>query len=239
MIRILESIENKEGKLVVNVKDSEGELKELLKYIKDVSDAGHTFEVVVDPGNEDWEKSFEIDGDGAFKIDDVEYEKDDDDDYDDYDEIEIKEESLKNIQYFKKENELTDEMINSLKEFYDSEDNVYFKDLDFIDWLYAIKDYEGGTIYSEILEDYMDDVLGESKEVKKESFETFTMPENVIDVLQVMQKCMNYLSRIWNNNEEYLNNGDYPFDKSFNEITTDFDIWVRQCKSIYFNGSEN
>ena len=74
MIRILESLENKEGKLVVNVKDSEGELKELLNYIKKVSDAGHTFEVVVDPGNDNWEKSFEIDGDGAFRIDDIEFE---------------------------------------------------------------------------------------------------------------------------------------------------------------------
>ena len=149
MIRVLESLDNKEGKLVVDVKDSEGQLKELIDYIKDVANAGHTFDVVVDPGNEDWEKSFEIDGDGAFSIKEVKFEKDDD-------KVEKKEESIKNIDNFKKENELTDEMVNTLKEFYDSEANTFFKDLDFIDWLYAIKDYEHGTIYSEILEDYID-----------------------------------------------------------------------------------
>lgn len=76
MIKVLENLniikESKtEKEIKVNVNDSEGELKELLDYIKDVSDAGHTFDVVVDPGNEDWEKSFEIDGDGAFSIKDI------------------------------------------------------------------------------------------------------------------------------------------------------------------------
>ncbi len=149
MIRVLESLDNKEGKLVVDVKDSEGQLKELIDYIKDVANAGHTFDVVVDPGNEDWEKSFEIDGDGAFSIKEVKFEKDDD-------KVEKKEESIKSIDNFKKENELTDEMVNTLKEFYNSEANTFFKDLNFVDWLYAIKDYEHGTIYSEILEDYID-----------------------------------------------------------------------------------
>ena len=206
MIRILESLADKEGKLVVNVRDSEGQLKELIDYIKDVANAGHTFDVVVDPGNEDWEKSFEIDGDGAFSIKEVKFEKDDDkvekkeesiksiDNFkkehnlsdEDIDELkhyyknpwnehknlsfvdylygladnnllpEMLSESIKTIQYFKKENELTDEMVNTLKEFYDSEANTFFKDLDFVDWLYAIKDYEHGIIYSEILEDYID-----------------------------------------------------------------------------------
>ena len=96
MIRILESLGDKEGKLVIDVKDYEGQLKELVDYIKDVANAGHTF-VVVDSGNEDWEKSFEIDGDGAFSIKEVKFEKDDD-----KEDIEKKEESIKNIQYFKK-----------------------------------------------------------------------------------------------------------------------------------------
>lgn len=76
MIRVLESLDNKEGKLIIDVKDSEGQLKELVDYIKDVANAGHTFDVVVDPGNEDWEKGFEIDGDGAFSIKEVKFEKD-------------------------------------------------------------------------------------------------------------------------------------------------------------------
>lgn len=89
MIRILESLGDKEGKLVIDVKDSEGQLKELVDYIKDVANAGHTFDVVVDPGNEDWEKGFEIDGDGAFSIKEVKFEKDDD-----KEDVEKKEESV-------------------------------------------------------------------------------------------------------------------------------------------------
>ena len=90
MIRIVESLSDKEGKLVIDVKDSEGQLKELIDYIKEVANAGHTFDVVVDPGNNDWEKSFEIDGDGAFSIKEVKFEKDNEDEDDDDDEIEIK-----------------------------------------------------------------------------------------------------------------------------------------------------
>lgn len=89
MIRVLESLSDKEGKLVIDVKDSEGQLKELVDYIKDVANAGHTFDVVVDPGNEDWEKGFEIDGDGAFSIKEVKFEKDDD-----KEDVEKKEESV-------------------------------------------------------------------------------------------------------------------------------------------------
>lgn len=153
MIRVLESLDNKEGKLVIDVKDSEGQLKELVDYIKDVANAGHTFDVVVDPGNEDWEKGFEIDGDGAFSIKEVKFEKD--------------------------------------------------------------------------------------VEKKEESFETFTMPEDIIDILRVVQKCMNYISKVWNENEEYLNNSKYPFDKSFDELAMDFGNYVDTCKDIYLNGSEN
>lgn len=97
MIRVLESLDNKEGKLVIDVKDSEGQLKELVDYIKDVANAGRTFDVVVDPGNEDWEKGFEIDGDGAFSIKEVKFEKDDD-----KEDIEKKEESIKIFNNLKK-----------------------------------------------------------------------------------------------------------------------------------------
>lgn len=159
MIRIVESLNDKEGKLVIGVRDSEGELKNLIEYIKDVAQTGHTFDVVVDPGNDDWEKSFEIDGDGAFRIDDVEFETDDDDE--DVDEIEIKEEAL----------------------------------------------------------------------VKS---------NDVIEALEDMCDAMEHLSNIWDkdNNRDCLDNGDYPFDKSFNELVTDVMIWARQCKMIRLNGDE-
>lgn len=61
----------------------------------------------------------------------------------------------KTVEDFKKENELTDEMIKTLHDFYISPWNQ-FKNLSFIDFLYFIKDYEGSTIYTEILEDYAD-----------------------------------------------------------------------------------
>lgn len=228
MIRILESLSDKEGKLVIDVKDSEGQLKELVDYIKDVANAGHTFDVVVDPGNEDWEKSFEIDGDGAFSIKEVKFEKDDD-------KVEKKEESIKNIQYFKKENELTDEMINTLKEFYNSEANTFFKDLDFVNWLYAIKDYENGTVYSEILEDYVD-IAFESKNVKKESVNSeddFVLA--LADVLKSM-KVLNELWHQWDVTAECLNNEKYPFDKSFDEVCEDVNAWLEETKKISLNG---
>ena len=151
MIRVLESLSDKEGKLVIDVKDSEGQLKELVDYIKDVANAGHTFDVVVDPGNEDWEKGFEIDGDGAFSIKEVKFEKEEDND-----EIEIKEESI---------------------------------------------------IQSNDLFTALDDM--------------YKAMENVLD--------------IWDkdDNREILDNGDYPFDKDFNELVTDVAIYIRQCKEIY------
>lgn len=72
MIRILENL-NKE--INVKVNDQDNQLSELLKYIKDIAQSGHTFDVIVDPGNKDYEKSFEIDGDGNFKIGDIEETK--------------------------------------------------------------------------------------------------------------------------------------------------------------------
>ena len=232
MIRILESLDNKEGKLVVDVKDSEGQLKELIDYIKDVTNAGHTFDVVVDPGNEDWEKSFEIDGDGAFSIKDVKFEKDNENDDD---EIEIKEESIRSIDAFKKENELTDEMIDTLKEFYNSKQNKYFKDLTFVDWLYKIRNYERGIIYSEILEDYAD-MAFESKNVKKESVNS---EDDFILALTDVLKSMRVLNELWHQWDvvaKCLNNEKYPFDKSFDEVCEDVNVWLEETKKISLNG---
>ena len=56
------------SRLVVDVIDSEGKLGKLLEYIKHTAAIGHTFSVVVDPGDSVYEKKFNIDGDGAFRI---------------------------------------------------------------------------------------------------------------------------------------------------------------------------
>lgn len=41
---------------------------DLLKYIQKVAQMGHSFDVVVDPDNKEYDKKFPVDGDGADKI---------------------------------------------------------------------------------------------------------------------------------------------------------------------------
>ena len=62
---------NKIKTISIKVTDDENSLEDLIEYIKKVANIGHTFNVTVDPGNKDYEKSFEIDGDGTFYIDDI------------------------------------------------------------------------------------------------------------------------------------------------------------------------
>ena len=57
------------------ISDSEGQLRELLETIKDYTQMGHTFTVVVDPGDEDYEKSFYIDGDGSDKLEELDIQE--------------------------------------------------------------------------------------------------------------------------------------------------------------------
>ena len=52
----------------IETTDYENTLEDLIEYIKKISEYGHTFDVVVDPGNKEFEQAFEIDGDGAFRI---------------------------------------------------------------------------------------------------------------------------------------------------------------------------
>ena len=58
--------------------DKEGSLQELLEYIKSNASGGHSFSIVVDPGDPEREKTFGIDGDGTDQIYaiDVELEND-------------------------------------------------------------------------------------------------------------------------------------------------------------------
>jgi len=55
-------------KIELLVRDPDGVLVELLKYIGDTANPGHSFDVVVDPDSKDYRKSFGIDGDGSFHL---------------------------------------------------------------------------------------------------------------------------------------------------------------------------
>ena len=57
------------------VSDSEGSIRKLIETIQDYTQMGHSFEVVVDPGDSDYEKSFYIDGDVSDKIEDIDIEE--------------------------------------------------------------------------------------------------------------------------------------------------------------------
>jgi len=56
----------------VYCRDQEGTLKELLEYIAKIGNTGHSFSIVVDPGDAEFEKKFGWDGDGADYIKKVE-----------------------------------------------------------------------------------------------------------------------------------------------------------------------
>ena len=69
-MKILNESDQKELHLIIS--DSEGSIQDLIETIKDYTQMGHTFEVVIDPGDSDYERSFYIDGDGSDKIQDIE-----------------------------------------------------------------------------------------------------------------------------------------------------------------------
>lgn len=62
--------EEGEKNYVLRVHDAESSIYNLLDCIKSVANAGHSFEVVVDPGAED-EFRFYIDGDGTDHISEI------------------------------------------------------------------------------------------------------------------------------------------------------------------------
>lgn len=57
--------------LKVTVVGDEGEVARMLDYIGRTAAIGHSFSVVVDPGDSEYEKKFSFDGDGAFRIEDI------------------------------------------------------------------------------------------------------------------------------------------------------------------------
>lgn len=62
-----------EKHIVLTVCDSEGSIEKMLQEISSVLQSGHSFNVVIDPG--DYNKSFFLDGDGCDKIYDITVDK--------------------------------------------------------------------------------------------------------------------------------------------------------------------
>lgn len=54
--------------IVIETYDYESQLEDLLSYIKHLADRGHSFIIEVDPGSENYNQTFWIDGDGSFRI---------------------------------------------------------------------------------------------------------------------------------------------------------------------------
>ena len=59
---------NESTKYIMEVSDSEGTIKNLITYVKELASIGHSFPVEVDPGDKERAKHFYIDGDGADRI---------------------------------------------------------------------------------------------------------------------------------------------------------------------------
>lgn len=57
--------------LVIKLRDHDDQLFKMIDYIMHTANIGHSFEVVVDPDMREHRKSFFMDGDGSFYIQDV------------------------------------------------------------------------------------------------------------------------------------------------------------------------
>lgn len=57
----------------IKCKDRDNNLKDLIEYIKENGNGGHSFEIIVDPKSES-EKTFGWDGDGSDYIQDIKTE---------------------------------------------------------------------------------------------------------------------------------------------------------------------
>ena len=58
-------------RVVMYIKDRDNTIEELLKYIKKLTDDGHSFTVDVDINDKEYQKHFCIDGDGSDRIRDL------------------------------------------------------------------------------------------------------------------------------------------------------------------------
>ena len=57
--------------ITIKLRDPDNQLVSLIEYIRILAGPGHSFEVVVDPDMREYKKSFFMDGDGSFNINDI------------------------------------------------------------------------------------------------------------------------------------------------------------------------
>lgn len=63
--------DNPYDEITLRVTDPDDQLVKMLKYIKENSDPGHSFPIVVDPDDTDKKQIFRFDGDGSFHLSEV------------------------------------------------------------------------------------------------------------------------------------------------------------------------
>lgn len=65
------AVDSQLDKIEIECRDTEGELSKLLAWISRSGNVGHSFEIIVDPENKDFNMRFFWDGDGSDHIGDI------------------------------------------------------------------------------------------------------------------------------------------------------------------------
>lgn len=58
-------------RVVMYIKDRDNKIENILNYMKELTNAGHGFDVEIDPNDQEYHKHFYVDGDGEDKIRDL------------------------------------------------------------------------------------------------------------------------------------------------------------------------
>ena len=66
--KIADEIKRKPKKIIIECRDYDDKLEDLLNKIKDTGNVGHSFDIIVDPDNSETKESFGWDGDGSDYI---------------------------------------------------------------------------------------------------------------------------------------------------------------------------
>jgi hypothetical protein len=61
------------NEITVLLRDPDNQLVKMIDYIMHNANIGHSFETIVDPDDRERKKSFSMDGDGSFYIQEVKY----------------------------------------------------------------------------------------------------------------------------------------------------------------------
>lgn len=62
-------------KITIEANDSEGSLYQLLSYLQELGNMGHSFSIVVDPDMSEYKRNFGWDGDGPDRISSISIKK--------------------------------------------------------------------------------------------------------------------------------------------------------------------